>query len=410
MFSNKNLIGGMDMLRRYGDFRNVFLGRLISNAGDSVYLIVLSWYMLEVTKSSVYVGILNFLLFLPNTFSFLFGHYFDRYSQKKWLIYLELVQALAVLVIIMGMLFKGSFIAIWVILVAAFVAATAGLNTYTVQDTLIPKIVSSKDLAKAEMYMATAYNGTDYIFSALTGFLLNIFASVYLLIADLFSFIMAIFCFKKIRFNEVVADEEQVDFFKGFKFLVENKLLLLVCVGSAILNFLFGGLNIYELLLAKELGGAGYYGVLMAIGSLGILIGTTVVANKVTNKYRLGLVFGVTTFLYGVGVCLLPFLINRYVFLIGWFLVFIFLGLSQVVQKPILQNEIPAANLGAVFSAFYTLTVSTLAIGSIFFGIVAKYLSWQLFLPIFGIAYALVGGSYLLNKKLRGYEVNWYYV
>ncbi len=206
------------------------------------------------------------------------------------------------------------------------------------------------------------------------------------------------------------ADEEQVDFFKGFKFLVENKLLLLVCVGSAILNFLFGGLNIYELLLAKELGGAGYYGVLMAIGSLGILIGTTVVANKVTNKYRLGLVFGVTTFLYGVGVCLLPFLINRYVFLIGWFLVFIFLGLSQVVQKPILQNEIPAANLGAVFSAFYTLTVSTLAIGSIFFGIVAKYLSWQLFLPIFGIAYALVGGSYLLNKKLRGYEVNWYYV
>lgn len=113
-----------------------------------------------------------------------------------------------------------------------------------------------------------------------------------------------------------------------------------------------------------------------------------------------------TTFLYGVGICLLPFLTNRYVFLIGWFLVFIFLSLSQVVQKPILQNEIPAANLGAVFSAFYTLTVSTLAIGSIFLGIVAKYLSWQLFLPIFGIAYALVGGSYLLDKKLRGYEVN----
>lgn len=277
----------MDMLRRYADFRNVFLGRLISNAGDSVYLIVLSWYMLEVTKSSVYVGILklNFLLFLPNTFSFLFGYYFDRYSQKKWLIYLELVQALAVLIIIVGMLFKGSYIAIWVILITAFVAATAGLNTYTVQDTLIPKIVNSKDLAKAEMYMATAYNGTDYIFSALTGFLLNIFASVYLLVADLFSFIIAIFCFKKIRFNEVVADEEQVDFFKGFKFLGENKLLLLVCVGSAILNFLFGSLNIYELLLAKEMGGAGYYGVLMAIGSLGILIGTTVVANKVTSKY-----------------------------------------------------------------------------------------------------------------------------
>ncbi|MEE1325207.1 MAG: MFS transporter, partial [Streptococcus sp.] len=44
------------ILKKYKDFSYVFLGRLISNCGDSIYTIVLSWYVLEMTNSAWYVG------------------------------------------------------------------------------------------------------------------------------------------------------------------------------------------------------------------------------------------------------------------------------------------------------------------------------------------------------------------
>ncbi|EFS01880.1 major facilitator family protein, partial [Listeria seeligeri FSL S4-171] len=55
------------------NFRYLWQGRLISNAGDSIYYIVLSWYILTITNDSFWVGIVNFAIFIPNIFSFLFG-------------------------------------------------------------------------------------------------------------------------------------------------------------------------------------------------------------------------------------------------------------------------------------------------------------------------------------------------
>ncbi|MEI5579275.1 hypothetical protein, partial [Streptomyces brasiliscabiei] len=80
----------------------LFWGRLISNCGDTIYTIVLSWYVLEVTKSPFYVGLLNFLIFIPNTFSFVFGKKIDTLSKKSLLIILELSQLLAILGVICG--------------------------------------------------------------------------------------------------------------------------------------------------------------------------------------------------------------------------------------------------------------------------------------------------------------------
>lgn len=65
------------------NFKYLWFGRLTSNAGDSIYYIVLSWYILQTTNSSFWVGILNFAIFIPNIFSFLFGHFIDSHDNKK---------------------------------------------------------------------------------------------------------------------------------------------------------------------------------------------------------------------------------------------------------------------------------------------------------------------------------------
>ena len=75
------------------NFKRLFIGRSISNVGDSLYAIGLSWYIFSLTNSSLWVGILNFALFIPNLFSFLLGDFIERTNKRKLLVFIELGRA-----------------------------------------------------------------------------------------------------------------------------------------------------------------------------------------------------------------------------------------------------------------------------------------------------------------------------
>lgn len=397
------------MLRKYKDFNHLFFGRLISNCGDSIYTIVLSWYVLEATNSAWYVGLLNFLIFIPNTFSFIFGKKIDSMSKKYLLIFLEWAQLLAVLGIILGIILRSTNanLSLAIIFIAVFLASTVGLNTYTVQDALVPKIVPTKDLAKAEMYMSVAYNGTEYVFTALSGFLLSILSYIPLLLIDIFTFLSSILLFRKIGFKEKIENtSEQTDFLSGLRFIWQNKVVFSITLGGAISNFLFGGFNVYQLLVAKDVGSSTFYGLLVSACAVGTLLGTTVATNFALKKLTLGKAFWIATAIFGIGIGSSAMVHSRFVLLLIWFVSCLFLGITHVAQKPILQNEIPEEKLGEVFSAFYTVTIPTLAIGSLVFGYVAKFLPWRLFLIVFTIFFLLVSFLYFTNKKLREYDIS----
>ncbi|WP_431770165.1 MFS transporter [Streptococcus gallolyticus] len=397
------------ILRKYKDFCQLFLGRLISNCGDSIYTIVLSWYVLEMTNSAWYVGVLNFLIFIPNTFSFIFGKKIDSLPKKHLLVFLELAQLLAVLGIVLGIALRGvnANLSLAIIFSCVFIASTVGLNTYTVQDALVPKIVPTKDLAKAEMYMSVAYNGTEYVFTAISGFLLSMLSYIPLLLIDVLTFLSSILLFRQISFKEKIEKtREQTDFWSGLRFIWQNKVVFSITLGGAIVNFLFGGFNVYQLLIAKDVGNSAFYGLLVSACAVGTLLGTTVVANFVLQKFSLGQAFWLATAIFGIGIGSTAMVHSRLVLLLIWFVSCLFLGITHVAQKPILQTEIPDEHLGEVFSAFYTVTIPTLAIGSLIFGYVAKTMSWRLFLVLFAMALLLVSLLYFSNRKLRHYDIS----
>lgn len=397
------------ILRKYKDFCQLFLGRLISNCGDSIYTIVLSWYVLEMTNSAWYVGVLNFLIFIPNTFSFIFGKKIDSLPKKHLLVFLELAQLLAVLGIVLGIALRGvnANLSLAIIFSCVFIASTVGLNTYTVQDALVPKIVPTKDLAKAEMYMSVAYNGTEYVFTAISGFLLSVLSYIPLLLIDVLTFLSSILLFRQISFKEKIEKtREQTDFWSGLRFIWQNRVVFSITLGGVIVNFLFGGFNVYQLLIAKDVGNSAFYGLLVSACAVGTLLGTTVVANFVLQKFSLGQAFWLATAIFGIGIGSTAMVHSRLVLLLIWFISCLFLGITHVAQKPILQTEIPDEHLGEVFSAFYTVTIPTLAIGSLIFGYVAKTMSWRLFLVLFAMALLLVSLLYFSNRKLRHYDIS----
>jgi MFS family permease len=361
------------------------------------------------TNSAWYVGVLNFLIFIPNTFSFVFGKKIDSLPKKNLLVFLELAQLLAVCGIILGITLRNinNNLSLAIIFSCVFIASTVGLNTYTVQDALVPKIVSTKNLAKAEMYMSVAYNGTEYVFTAISGFLLSILSYIPLLLIDVFTFFTSILLFRQISFKEKIEKtSEQTDFLSGLRFIWKNKVVFSITMGVATVNFLFGGFNVYQLLIAKDVADSTFYGLLVSACAVGTLLGTTFIANFVLKKISFGKALWLATAIFGIGIGSSAMVHSCFVLLLIWFVSCMFLGITHVAQKPILQTEIPNEKLGEVFSSFYTVTIPTLAIGSLVFGYIAKFLSWRLFLIVFTIFFLLVSFLYFSNKKLRQYDVS----
>lgn len=391
------------------NFRYLWLGRLISNAGDSMYYIVLSWYILTLTNNSFWVGIVNFAIFIPNIFSFLFGHWIDTHSKKRSLLLCEFGQLFAILIMVISILLD--FQSPLLLCILAFLASLFGMNTYTIQDAMTPFIIKKEQLASAQSYMSVAYNGTEYLFNALTGFLINIFSTITLLVANIFTFLFAIFSFSKIKEPTDANNKEPEPFlknvFKGFIELFQNKTILFIAIGGGMANFMFGGLNVYQVLIAKEQGSAIVLGLLTSTMAIGTLIGSTLLATLLLKFMKIGKVLTLCTLMFGLTMLISSYFVNSSLIIFIWGIASTFLGVTHVVQKPFFQVLIQKEHLGKVFSALYSLSVATLPIGALLFGYFSSHnLNSSTFLLIFGGTYLLISFIYFVNKHIFKFTIS----
>ncbi|MFC6201063.1 MFS transporter [Lactiplantibacillus nangangensis] len=395
------------MFTKYPDFRRIWSGRLVSNAGDSIYNIVITWFVLQYTNSSWWVGVLNFFILIPEMLSFVIGPIIDNNNKKLLLIICELGQMLAIMVIIVMMTIGNVNMLLLCLMV--FIASFFGMNTYPIQDAFIPSFVANRDLPKAESFLSVAYRGTDYLFNGVTGFLLKAFSYLPLLITDILTFVFSIVMFSRIDFNDKqtkrFAFSLDKQFFRdiglGFKLILHNSVILFITVVAALINFLFGGLNIYEVLLGRSMGGSQFYGIITAVSAIGLLIGSTLMSNVVLKKIPLGKRFILAHLIGGLLMSALVLCAkNNVALLIVWLLTFLFLGVTQVLQVPMIQLVTDKQHMGKVMSTFYSITLLFMPIGSLFFGYIGSKLNIFSFLLILGVAYIAAGLFLTLNKRL----------
>lgn len=392
------------------NFKKLVSGRLISNFGDSLYSISLSWLIIRVTKDPFWLGFLNAAVFAPNLFSFIFGKFIDTHSKRKILIFLEFGQLLS-------MIFLIAFLAIdysnpLVISLIAFLAALFSMNTYTTQDSMIPNLVSTKDLEKTQSIMSSNYRAADILFNGISGFLTSIFKEWNLLIISAISFFSSMTIFAKMDSDEDKKDKrtendfESPKIFDGFVTIFKSPILILFTVSGAVINFLFSGANIYVVLIANKLNNATVLGTFLGASAVGTLIGTMFMSRYVLKNFNIGkkLIIGYLGFGIFTGLSA-PFS-NSFWFIIPYTIASIFLGVTYTTQTPILQNEIDKNRLAQVLSAKYTVEVGIMPIGSLVFGEISKHYSSFNFYIVFGAVYVVTGIIYFLRKEIKNYIIN----
>lgn len=390
------------------NFEKVFYARLFSNAGDSIYEIALMWYIFQKTHSTVWTGYAATAMLLPDMISFIFGKYIDRFPKKYILIFLELLQAiLNILLIFVALFFKGNM---WPLLITIFLINLCGTLIYPTQDAMVPEIVEEHQFTKAQSFLSFAYSGTNYLFNAIAGFLLTILSFGEILSFNIVTFVVAALLLYQIKINSTshidtnieISDNSEIQESSGkplsnIKYMTHSSILPIIIVGF-IFNLLFGGLNVYQVVIAQDLGGVYYYGWLQGLGALGVLIGTTIIVNVVVRILGEGKLLLLGALGLSINFFILSQIHNSILFLIIWTIGFIFLGLSQVSIVPILQHEFPNNKLGSLISLFYSLTAITLPIGSLLFGWLGKSLTANGFLLSAGFI-SLMGAIPLIFSK-----------
>jgi MFS family permease len=197
----------------------------------------------------------------------------------------------------------------------------------------------------------------------------------------------------------------RTDWSTGFKVILRRPSLVILTVFTVIMNFLFGGLDVYQVLLAKRMGSPQYLGLLESFSAIGILVGSTVLANWLSRKFALGTLLVASSIGFALLMAPIVLIANHYIFVAYYGLVFVALGVEQTAQAPIMQSMLSKDLLGRVMGAYYTFTLFAMGLGGLLFGLIGGSLSPKIFLLIFSGAMLVTGLAFAANSELRKYAI-----
>ncbi len=359
------------------DFFLFWIGAGLSNIGTWLQTVALGWLVLEITNSSLYLGLVNFASSIPVFFlSFTAGIYADRFN-KRWLIIATQVTAM-ILAFILAILVTFKIHTIFSIIILAFLAGIAFAFSFPTWQALISEIVPRKDLLNAIALNSAQFHAARLLGPTLAGFVIATFGVAACFYLNSISFLAVIasllFIHHQHQAKEIKLSGWE-EFKEGFLYAWRNRIVLYLLLGVGILSVF--GLSFYSVLMpifARDIlhGGPKVFGNLMGANGFGALAGSLMVAYISCFVRRSKLIkYGILIF----SISLLFFALSQNYFLS--ILVMITAGFSFLMVistlNTILQSITPQKIRGRVMSFFVWMFMGLTPIGSLLAGSLAHY-------------------------------------
>ena len=392
MFKNKN-------------FSILLFGRLITNFGDSIYLIATLTLIYTLTKSTFYSGITLFLISFTAILQIFISPIISKFNVKRFLIISQLFQAIILLVITYLIYINKLQITTLII----FIVCISFINqvVYPIQLALLPKIVKQEDLVKANSLFSIAYQGSDALFNSIGGFIITVFGTIYAFIINSITFFInsAIFIFLSNDLSKNTNSIQENYFTKlssGIK-IWNTPLLKPLLIGIIIINFSTSSL----LTLLPEYSETSYfYGILLSASGLGILIGAFLSNSQILKNIRLSVLY--TTFTLGIGLSwgalsilnnnsITNKIINFSLFLFGWILI----GILNTYSQTMIQCIISKDKLDVAMSTMIGLSIAFSPLGALLAGVLSIKYSIKTIIIITSLLIFSIFLFWLFNKNIR---------
>jgi MFS family permease len=158
--------GYLRLLRSNRDFRQLWLGQVVSQTGDWFNSIALFSLVLTLTGSGRAVGLVLVARFLPSVFCGpIAGVIADRFSRRSIMIVTDLIRV----VIALGFLLVHRADQIWLVYLLTVLQLTASTFFEPARTAAIPSVVTAKDLVTANTISSATWSAVLTLSAALGG-------------------------------------------------------------------------------------------------------------------------------------------------------------------------------------------------------------------------------------------------
>ncbi|QWH51420.1 MFS transporter [Bacillus mycoides] len=392
----------MDILKNR-NFLLMFLGRIFTNIGDSLYYVAAMWLVYKLSGNPFYSGLAGFLTLLPSTLQFLTGPFVDRWSIKNTLVITQILQCILILIIPITHYFD--LLTVQLLLIIMPIVAFIEQFAYPAQSKALPLLLHKTQLLKGNSLFSFAYQGIDLICTTLSGILVALLGAITLYVIDSFTFAITALLFFSLKMPQQAETNTSLstkqyfsDLKEGFS-IVFRSLMGVFLIGSVVANFSIGMTMAILPSFADSLGGVKSYGFFLAAISAGSLIGALFSSwfGK-RNIGRVSIIGFATGAIFWFLSTIVPF---QWLSIILFGLAWIPIGATNILFATISQIVIPNQYIGRINTVIGSMGKIAMPFGSLIGGYTANVFSSQLIFALASIGILFISLVWLLHPKLR---------
>jgi MFS family permease len=364
-------IGYGQLVRQNRNFRNLWLGQIISLLGDWFNLIASAALVATLTESGLAVGTLFVVRMLsPFVVSPVAGVVADRYNRQRILI----ISDIARFIIVFGFLLVREPQHVWLLYALTILQLGIGGFFFPTHTAFLPDIVSPRELGTANALSSVTWSVMLALGAAIGGLVSGALGIYAAFIIDSITFLLSALFIAQISVNTLqqAAEREQTvtaavkEYVAGLRYLRRHADILVITLHKAFVTLLtWSGIQVAQVAIAEQIftlgeGGSISLGLMFAVNGLGT--GTGPVSARYLTGDRSRAMRGAITISYLISVIGLGIMATLYSFeivLLGTLLVGIGGGIIWVYSTQLLLQLLPGHIRGRVLStefAFFTLT------------------------------------------------------
>ena len=388
----------------FRDFRILWAGAFASTIGTWMQKVAQSWLILDLTKSSFFLGLDDFLGQLPILlFTVLGGVIADRYDRRQLLIGSQYVQMTTAF--ILAILVWTGTVRIEYILALSCLTGLAQAFGGPAHQSLMPTLVPKAHLPNAIALNSIQFNLSRIFGSLLAGAALAAFGTAICFGLNGLSFLIVIAAILSLSVKHIKPEHKPLmqEMHGGFSYMKrEPALIALTCV-AFLTTFLGLPLMTFLPVFAKDVfqGEVGLYSRMMAFSGAGSVVGALIVAWMGRFKHM-----GRTLLIVQVvfGLIVVTFAMSRTLW-ISEVLLFcsgIAVMLVTALTTSLVQLIVPDHLRGRVVSIYMVAFRGGMPLGSLATGFASNFVSVPVVLAINGGLVSLAGLYFLLqNRQVR---------
>ena len=384
----------------YRDFRVLWFGAFTSTVGTWMQKVAQSWLVFELTKSSFFLGLDDFLGQLPILLLTLLGGVIaDRHDRRRLLLGSQYVQMATAFTLAALILFGK--VHVWHILTLSFIAGMAQAFGGPAYQSLIPTLVHKKDLPNAIALNSIQFNLARVFGPILAGFAMAIGAAACFGLNGL-SFLVVIAALMSLHIKHIKPQQQKPileEMQGGLEYARSQPAIIALTVLASLTTFLGLPLLTFLPVFTREVfhGEVNQFAHLMAFSGAGSVVGALVVAWLGRYKHMGLLMLAVQA---AFGCVIVGFAFSRIwwlscmlLFLNGAALIVVFSMTASLVQL-----VVPDHLRGRVMSIYMVAFRGGMPLGSLFSGYLASRSSAPTVLAVNGALLSLVAVYFLIRN------------